>query len=905
MKGLRHILGILLAVACSIQMAGQTLVNGEAFYIYRNDGDFNGFFYDEVQDMRYSKVGLDSIEYDEFVVQEIVTADSLYRIPLCAIDSIGFVQPAIVINPNLKIMEDAGLNDYISAAYMVTNNSYCVEFNSIPTDKLPKVGDILINTTRWIYDRINGNTQGFVFKVTDVTTEADIYTGADVYKVSGVPVENLGELFIKLVSTEYITADENGQPVRRMAGLDNIVGDAGSASFNLLNLGGTLTREFKQSENSNLAISLNYGIRVGIQATYDITMDHMFVKLGMDEEMSAQVGFSGSISSTWEPDFNILPDWIGAIKFPACLPLFETNALPKAFFRVSGAIGIKSTLPSVNFKGHQLVIISDRTGNWINCRASCDVKSGYGSNDNIFQPGDSQISFDGFVQTGVKFDNTIKTNSWAKRIFQSSIGLETYVGPKLSGNITLSATHLTGGTASYEVLKDASLTFSKCTADAELKASVSFLDKPNQTAKFGEGSFSIGDVTLYAVPELKLFDVQQDEDHSKVSIGIGWERDIVWTMEAGYVIRKFINDLPTTEVERVSKPMFRGYKEWYDSPSLKVGTYQIVPFVTVGGHDIFLEEKAVTVSIFPKLKLSVQKIELPAHNGGKPLVSTISYETDAETVSCSISSGTATIDQQSKTITLTIPENESLYSLNDNLTVCWSMKDGVYSRQTSIPVLQSYDTQFKKIIVSMSVYAKNTQTSTNKVDGKYISDPVHSEQEMKHAFSVEFNNSEASISAINGNITINGNKSGVDEYGGTYSYVLTLSSNIYNGRPVLDNLNYEGTETDHKEYEMFTNKSITDRHLQSRVSFSGSSHNDYDGLMEVFPGRGSSMRFIEHAENCSAFESSYKSTDTIYYYGEKEEIKEVQVKTSEDDWIGPIPYQPGYDSFEVSITIER
>lgn len=65
------------------------------------------------------------------------------------------------------------------------------------------------------------------------------------------------------------------------------------------------------------------------------------------------------------------------------------------------------------------------------------------------------------------------------------------------------------------------------------------------------------------------------------------------------------------------------------------------------------------------------------------------------------------------------------------------------------------------------------------------------------------------------------------------------------------------------------------------------------------------MRFIEHAENCSAFESSNKSTDTIYYYGEKEEIKEVQVKTSEDDWIGPIPYQPGYDSFEVSITIER
>lgn len=41
----------------------------EAFYIYRNDGDFNGFFYDEVIEMRQSKIGVDSIEYDKWVTQ--------------------------------------------------------------------------------------------------------------------------------------------------------------------------------------------------------------------------------------------------------------------------------------------------------------------------------------------------------------------------------------------------------------------------------------------------------------------------------------------------------------------------------------------------------------------------------------------------------------------------------------------------------------------------------------------------------------------------------------------------------------------------------------------------------------------------------------------------------------------
>lgn len=68
----------------------QEIEDGEAFYVYRNDGDFNAFFYDQVIRMGYSKFDLDSVEYDVYVVQEIETEDSLYRIPLSAIDSIGF-----------------------------------------------------------------------------------------------------------------------------------------------------------------------------------------------------------------------------------------------------------------------------------------------------------------------------------------------------------------------------------------------------------------------------------------------------------------------------------------------------------------------------------------------------------------------------------------------------------------------------------------------------------------------------------------------------------------------------------------------------------------------------------------------------------------------------------------------
>ena len=74
----------------------------EAFYIYQNDGHFDGFFYNEVQKISYSNMDTLGIEHGQIVSQEIVTADSVYRIMLSAIDSVGFVQPEVKYNPRLR-----------------------------------------------------------------------------------------------------------------------------------------------------------------------------------------------------------------------------------------------------------------------------------------------------------------------------------------------------------------------------------------------------------------------------------------------------------------------------------------------------------------------------------------------------------------------------------------------------------------------------------------------------------------------------------------------------------------------------------------------------------------------------------------------------------------------------------
>ena len=41
----------------------------DAFYIYRNDGDFDGFFYDNVIRMGYSKIDPQGVEHEEYVIQ--------------------------------------------------------------------------------------------------------------------------------------------------------------------------------------------------------------------------------------------------------------------------------------------------------------------------------------------------------------------------------------------------------------------------------------------------------------------------------------------------------------------------------------------------------------------------------------------------------------------------------------------------------------------------------------------------------------------------------------------------------------------------------------------------------------------------------------------------------------------
>jgi hypothetical protein len=132
---MKRLLFLLVLVATTLPGLAQS--TGEAFYIYRNDGQFNAFFRDEVEKMEYSNIDADGVEHDEMVTQLVYTADSVYSIPLAAIDSVGFIKPEVIYNPSVVKLDEL-------LPYVVSVDDLSINFsNNMPTNLIPHLEDVL------------------------------------------------------------------------------------------------------------------------------------------------------------------------------------------------------------------------------------------------------------------------------------------------------------------------------------------------------------------------------------------------------------------------------------------------------------------------------------------------------------------------------------------------------------------------------------------------------------------------------------------------------------------------------------------------------------------------------------------------------------------------------------------
>lgn len=286
----------LIILLAAVALSGMAQTIGEAFYIYRNDGQFNAFFRDEVLSIEYSNYDVDSVYYDEVVTQVVNTADSVYKIPLAAIDSVGFVQPETMYKEG-SIPLEGELFDYL---IRVEENTLVFDL-VLPESLVPGVGDKLVAT-----DITVKLPNGFVGVVKSVTTGTDgIYVNCENIELS--------EAVSQYYGVYEVIAGSGGQTrVRgpRRAMHENVIynGDLPSGRKNIqLGLSGFVTEKdiFDINAKNTFDITYTPEIRIKITRVVDDLLLRSHTNLLVITNIDADVEYevSGEAQKEWKKSF--------------------------------------------------------------------------------------------------------------------------------------------------------------------------------------------------------------------------------------------------------------------------------------------------------------------------------------------------------------------------------------------------------------------------------------------------------------------------------------------------------------------------------------------------------------------------------------------------------------------------
>lgn len=501
MKTIKHFLILLLALLSCQFASAQEIEYSDAFYIYRNDGEFNGIFFDKVKEMRFSKLDIDSVEHETYVVQEIVTPDSIYRIPLSAIDSIGYQQPEARLNPKVIRTDERGLDPYI-----VYNDNMSITFSlDTPSDLLPKVGDVLLCVNNPTYGKVEGvyeqqNRRTFAGTVTD------IWKLRDGYRIPCAPLTSLGDVFEQYVGVEEVTSDGQNHIRRRVAGPRKA---RGMSSYKLLDLAFTLKHDFEEGKGT-ITVGTDVEFQLGVSVEYKITWCDFFVKTTNHSHFGVQSSLTASGELSFNEDFNLVKAL--SIPFPASCPVLEINPFPKAFARGSISASMGITLPKISYDCDHTFIINNGDVSF-NADHNLDYPK---SALDIIKQCDLNLKFNGNLQIGLKSSLGITTCSWIEKILKAYIGLDLYVGPAITGEIDLSMNSLfTEG--AYGLLNKSYISFNTIQLYTKAWASTESILGYSLEKTFAEKTKNYGEYKFWAVPHLSSGDVTFDMHTGEVS----------------------------------------------------------------------------------------------------------------------------------------------------------------------------------------------------------------------------------------------------------------------------------------------------------------------------------------------------------------------------------------------------
>ena len=616
----------------------------EAFYIYRNDGDFNGFFYDEVVEMRQSKIGVDSVEYDKWVTQEVVLADTIYRIPLAAIDSISFIQPEIKFNPRVKFMEKEGLCPY----YLGCGNTDTeFRFQNLPAHLVPQVGDVLIGLpTDSISDKYyDWDYFGSFSCVVEEVRPGEPWEGENLTIVYGRPVDKPSDVFEQYITVEEIGVDENNQILRRVAGctpdgLPRKMKDGDTGDIKWFNFSGKITHGWTFTENSSIDLSADVSLVFKLRIAYELTWTKVFVKLTKDMNFSIQpsIGVAANMEWVGSPGKFL---WMPELLAPAPCPILRVNPLPDVFLKVSGSIEGRFNLPKVQLGFGDELIINSNAWFPISYTIHPLPDKDKEADANIFDVS-SGLKMSGALQMGIEFQAIIGTASWIKKIINADVGLHLYTGPKLSGEISYDS-KVTAASHAYWMLSNGHVDLSLLALDLEAGATAGIGWSDPEEIKFYEKSWDFMTSTVrlaptfknseaFATPKNLVARIYPNSDYQlfarKVQIGL-FDKDITDTT---------MNQLPiatTAEKSIYTSYLDTMYEGRFPVDSLKARPYHIYPMVDCGALGAYTVASAGTQVVpLTTFELQNNEIHFNAAGNNKPSITFTSNVADWELIYC-------------------------------------------------------------------------------------------------------------------------------------------------------------------------------------------------------------------------------------------------------------------------------
>ena len=280
-----HIMLLLVAVSFTAPVFSQS--SQYALYNYRNDGNFNAWLNLDIEKITFSCIDTLGVEHDDIVVQEVWTADSVYRIPLEAIDSIGFRAPETKFKVGVFIIDEKQL------PYIIDADNLSISFmQSTPSDKMPVKGQVVYSDL--VEDPFY---MGFAGRV------IEIERNTDVVKYICEPVLP-GEVYERCVEIIKISGDEDdflqvdGSSRTRISPKTRNIADEGIIKIPSLKASASIKGV---GVSAKFTYTIDYAFSVGIT-----DRDFASLKVTRESEYSADLDIKlekaeGYSEETWLP----------------------------------------------------------------------------------------------------------------------------------------------------------------------------------------------------------------------------------------------------------------------------------------------------------------------------------------------------------------------------------------------------------------------------------------------------------------------------------------------------------------------------------------------------------------------------------------------------------------------------